>query len=93
MINLFNYEPSLKRDLSMGLILLAVPIFILSIGTMFYQSRYMIHNEVKSSNSNMLDKGLYQIRSYMTTIETAVNSNAWLMEDDQIGRASCRERV
>ena len=84
MINLFNYEPSLKRDLSMGLILLAVPIFILSIGTMFYQSRNMIHNEVKSSNSNMLDKGLYQIRSYMTTIETAVNSNAWLMEENLV---------
>ena len=84
MINLFNYEPSLKRDLSMGIILLAVPIFILSIGTMFYQSRYMIHNEVKSSNSNMLDKGLYQIRSYMTTIETAVNSNAWLMEENLV---------
>lgn len=84
MINLFNYEPSLKRDLSMGIILLAVPIFILSIGTMFYQSRYLIHNEVKSSNSNMLDKGLYQIRSYMTTIETAVNSNAWLMEENLV---------
>lgn len=84
MINLFNYKPSLKRDLSMGIILLAVPIFILSIGTMFYQSRYMIHNEVKSSNSNMLDKGLYQIRSYMTTIETAVNSNAWLMEENLV---------
>jgi signal transduction histidine kinase len=84
MINLFNYEPSLKRDLSMGIILLAVPIFILSIGTMFYQSRYMIHNEVKNSNSNMLDKGLYQIRSYMTTIETAVNSNAWLMEENLV---------
>lgn len=84
MINLFNYEPSLKRDLSMGLILLAVPIFILSIGTMFYQSRNLIHNEVKSSNSNMLDKGLYQIRSYMTTIETAVNSNAWLMEENLV---------
>lgn len=84
MINLFNYEPSLKRDLSMGIILLAVPIFILSIGTMFYQSRYLIHNEVKSSNSSMLDKGLYQIRSYMTTIETAVNSNAWLMEENLV---------
>ncbi len=84
MINLFNYKPSLKRDLSMGIILLAVPIFILSIGTMFYQSRYLIHNEVKSSNSNMLDKGLYQIRSYMTTIETAVNSNAWLMEENLV---------
>lgn len=84
MINLFNYKPSLKRDLSMGIILLAVPIFILSIGTMFYQSRYMIHNEVKSSNSNMLNKGLYQIRSYMTTIETAVNSNAWLMEENLV---------
>jgi signal transduction histidine kinase len=51
---------------------------------MFYQSRYMIHNEVKNSNSNMLDKGLYQIRSYMTTIETAVNSNAWLMEENLV---------
>ena len=65
----------------MGIILLAVPIFILSIGTLFYQSRNLIHSEVLNSNSNMLDKGLYQIRSYMNTIETAVNSNAWMMEE------------
>lgn len=65
----------------MGIILLAVPIFILSIGTLFYQSRNLIHEEVLSSNTNMLDKGLYQVRSYMSTIETAVNSNAWMMEE------------
>ena len=65
----------------MGIILLAVPIFILSIGTLFYQSRNLIHDEVLSSNNNMLDKGLYQVRSYMSTIETAVNSNAWMMEE------------
>ena len=65
----------------MGIILLAMPIFILSIGTLFYQSRNLIHEEVLSSNTNMLDKGLYQVRSYMSTIETAVNSNAWMMEE------------
>ena len=65
----------------MGIILLAVPIFILSIGTLFYQSRNLIHEEVLSSNTNMLDKGLYQVCSYMSTIETAVNSNAWMMEE------------
>ena len=65
----------------MGIILLAVPIFILSIGTLFYQSRNLIHEEVLSSNTNMLDKGLYQVRSYMSTIETAVNSNVWMMEE------------
>lgn len=81
MISFFNHEPSLKRELIMGIILLAVPIFILSIGTLFYQSRNLIHEEVLSSNTNMLDKGLYQVRSYMSTIETAVNSNAWMMEE------------
>ena len=81
MISFFNHEPSLKRELSLGIIFLAVPIFILSIGTLFYQSHNLIHGEVLSSNSNMLDKGLYQVRSYMSTIETAVNSNAWMMEE------------
>lgn len=81
MISFFNHEPSLKRELIMGIILLAVPIFILSIGTLFYQSRNLIHEEVLRSNTNMLDKGLYQVRSYMSTIETAVNSNAWMMEE------------
>jgi signal transduction histidine kinase len=42
----------------------------------------MIHNEVKSSNSNKLNNGLYQIRSYMTTIETAVNSIEWLRDEN-----------
>lgn len=82
MINLFNHDQSLKRELSMVIILLAVPIFILSIGTMFYQSRNLIHDEVKNSNLSMLNKGLNQIRSYMNSIETAVNSNAWLMEEN-----------
>ena len=81
MFSFFNHEPSLKRELSMGIILLAMPIFILSIGTLFYQSRNLIHEEVLSSNTNMLDKGFYQVRSYMSTIETAVNSNAWMMEE------------
>ena len=82
MLNLFNRQPSLKREVSLGIILLAVPIFILSIGTLFYQSRNLIHNEVKECNRNMLNKGLLQIRSYMSTIETAVNSNAWMMEEN-----------
>ena len=72
----------LSRQLSLGIMLLAVPIFILSLGVLFVQSRYLIHQEVSESSYSMLNTTLHRVRTYMGTIETAANSNIWMLEED-----------
>ena len=43
---------SLSRKLSTSIMLLAAPVFILSLGIFYLQSRYLIHKEaVERSNS------------------------------------------
>ena len=72
----------LSRQLRLGIMLLAVPIFILSLGVLFVQSRYLIHQEVSESSYSMLNTTLHRVRTYMGTIETAANSNIWMLEED-----------
>ena len=76
-----KHQQKLSRKMSMGIILLAVPLFIASVGILFIQSRYLIHQESLEGNSSLLDASLYRVRSYMSTLETAANSNAWMMEE------------
>ena len=72
----------LSKRLSLSIMLLAVPIFILSFGVLFEQSRHLIHEEVSECTYSMLNTTLHRVRTYMGTIETAANSNAWLFEEN-----------
>ena len=71
----------LSRELSLGIMLLTVPIFILSLGVLYRQSHYLIHQEVIKCSHSMLNTSLHRVRAYMGTIETAANSNAWMLEE------------
>ena len=75
-------ELRLSRKLSLGIILLAVPIFIMSLGVLYVQSRYLIHQETVEGGNNLLNAALYRVRNYMSTVETAANSNIWLIEEN-----------
>lgn len=72
----------LSRQLSLGIMLLAAPIFILSLGILFVQLRYLIHQEASECSNSALNTSLHRVRYYMNTIETAINSNAWLLEEN-----------
>lgn len=72
----------LSRRLSLGIMLMAVPIFILSLGVLYVQSRHLIHQEVAECSESMLNTTLHRVRTYMGTIETAANSNAWMFEEN-----------
>ena len=71
----------LSKELTMGILLMTAPIFILSLGLLFIQSRYLIHQEVTESSQSMLNTMLHRIKYYMNTVETAANSNVWLLEE------------
>lgn len=73
---------SLSRNLSLGILLLGVPIFVLSLGILFYHSRYLIRQETTENVTTTLNKAVQRVRSYMGMIETATNANAWIMEEN-----------
>ena len=72
----------LSRQLSLVIMLLAVPIFLLSLGALYVQSRYLIHEEVTKTSNSTLNTALHRIRNYMSTIETGADANAWMMAKD-----------
>ena len=72
---------SLSTKLSLSILLLAIPIFILSLGILFLQSRYFIRQEASERANSLLNKTLQHVRNFMTTIETATNANMWLLEE------------
>lgn len=71
----------LSVKLSLSILALAIPIFILAIGILFLQSRNFFRQEAARRADNTLNTMMQQVRNYMMTIETATNSNAWLVEE------------
>ena len=72
----------LSRELSMGLMLMAAPIFILSLGLLFAQSHALIHEKVSKSMNSTLNTTLHRVKYYMNTIETPARANAWMLEEN-----------
>ena len=62
---------SLSRNLSLGILLLGVPFFVLSLGILFYQSRYLIRQETSENFTTTLNEAILRVRSYTNMIETA----------------------
>lgn len=73
---------SLSRKLSVGIVLLAIPIFLIAVGVLFLQSRYLIQQETIESSQSLLNTTLQRVDNFMQTIETAANVNAWMMEEN-----------
>ena len=68
--------------LSLGILLLAAPLFVLSLGILYLQSRYFIHEEANDRAVSVLNTTMQRVRNYMATVETATNSNLWLVEEN-----------
>ena len=73
---------SLSRNLSLGILLLGIPIFVLSLGILFYHSRNLIRQETSENFTTTLNEAILRVRSYTNMIETATNANAWIMEEN-----------
>lgn len=71
---------SLSAKLSLGIILLTVPVFVLSLGILFLQSRYYIGKEAAEHAGSVVEVAMHRVMKYMHMVETATNSNMWLVE-------------
>ena len=72
---------SLSRNLSLGLLVLGLPIFVTSLGILFFRSRYLISQENDTNFTTILNTATQRMRSYMGMVENATNANAWLLEE------------
>lgn len=72
---------SLSRRLSLGIMLMAVPIFLLSLGVYFMQSRKLFHQEATQHCYSILNTAVQLVANYMSAVENAAKANAWLMEE------------
>ena len=71
----------LSVRLGLGILLMATPVFVLSLGALYLQSRHFIHKEAMEHANSELDTKLQRVRIFMSTVETATNASAWLAEE------------
>ena len=70
----------LARRLSLHVMLMAIPVFALSLGIFYMQSRRLIRHEAVKRANSALQVAVQHMDNYMNTIELSTNANAWLLE-------------
>ena len=78
---MINIRRSFSTKLSLGLLLLAVPIFVVSIGVLYTQSRHMIRNEAVGRANSVLTAAMQRLTQKINAIETATNASSWLVAE------------
>ena len=73
---------SLSNKLILRILLMAAPIFLMALGFIFIQSRRFIRQEAQEHAFSVLNTTVQRVRNYMTTIETATESNTWLVKEN-----------
>ncbi|MEE1004308.1 MAG: ATP-binding protein [Bacteroidaceae bacterium] len=73
---------SLALKLSHGILLMVIPIFFLSMGIFFLQSRRIVRLEATELACNMLNTTTQRVRNDMSMVETACKANEHRVWDD-----------
>ena len=72
----------LAAKLSIGITLLTIPIFVVALGILFLYSHHLLYQDTATHANNILQITSQHLRSELGLVENAVNSNAWLMEEN-----------
>ncbi|ADE82928.1 sensor histidine kinase [Xylanibacter ruminicola 23] len=75
-----NIRRSFSAKVIMWVLLLAVPVFLASVGVLFWQSHKLIRAEAVDKASNVLACAMHRINRYLITTKTASHTNAWIVE-------------
>lgn len=77
---MINIRKSFSTKLSVGILILAIPIFVISLGVLFTQSRQIIRKEAIGHANSVLGATMQQLSRNFLTIETATNTYVWQVE-------------
>ena len=75
-----NIRKSFSAKLSLSILLLAMLIFIASLGVLFFQSRHLIRSEALGRVNSVLNTTMQRLNLNLMTIITATNANSWQVE-------------
>ena len=75
-----NIRKSFSTTLSLGILAMAVTIFLVSLGVLFTQSRHIIRREAVGRATSVLNNTMQQIIRNLKTIENATNAYSWMIE-------------
>jgi signal transduction histidine kinase/predicted small secreted protein len=76
---MMNIRKSFSTKLALGILLLAVPIFVFSLGVLYTRSRLIVKREAVNRANSMLSNAMQRLCRNLSTIETATNTNCWLV--------------
>lgn len=76
---MINIRRSLSTKLSIGILLMTVPVFVLSLGLLYRQSRNFVLNKALEHVNSTLDNRMQRVKNHMTIVETATNANDWVV--------------
>ena len=71
----------LSRKLSLNIMLMAAPLFVLSLGIFYLQSRNLIRQAAIERSNSILKTTIQHMGNYLKTIEISTNVNATLLEE------------
>ena len=71
---------SISKKLCRTILLLAVPLFMLSLGAFYQYARQLLQKEAVERSHTILLSTTQLVNNYLTAIETAAKSNVWLLE-------------
>ena len=71
---------SFSTKLSLGILLMTVTIFVVSLGVLFIQSRHIIRTEAVGRTKAVLNTTMQNIVRNLMTIENATNTYSWMIE-------------
>ena len=76
---MISLRKSLGPKLSFGILLLAVPVFVIALGLLFNKSRQMIREEAVGHANSVLSTTMQRVNCKLNAVETATNANGWLV--------------
>jgi signal transduction histidine kinase len=77
-----NHRRTLSKKLSIRILLLAIPLFALSLGVFYRHAKVLLYKEATERSVTTLNTTVKLVENYLTAIETAAKSNAWMLEDE-----------
>ena len=78
---MINIRHNLSMKLCLGILLMTVPIFLISLGVFYQQSRNILLHEAMVRVNGTLNTMMQRIVLHLTTVEVATNSNSWIVEE------------
>lgn len=79
---MFKSNTRFSTKLGLGIMLMAVPIFILALGILFINSRNFIRQKASERATSALNVSMHNVKKYLLTVENATNANTWFIENN-----------